>query len=78
MGRVALRELLEQSQVPRGGHPCRTCLALEQLQGDDREALLQFLNSEASARAIALALQKFGLDVTRSSVARHRREHPVQ
>lgn len=79
MAKQSLRAIFAEVDRPRGGHKCMTCVALEELQGDDRAALVEWLGDRRfTAPLISEALNRFGLKVTRSSVQRHRRECPVQ
>lgn len=69
------------TRVPpmRGGHSCQTCDALAVLTGDDRDALVEWLEDRSvSTRMIHLALDGVGIKATKASIARHRREHPVE
>ena len=69
------------ARVPptKGGHLCLTCDALDTLKGDDRDALVEWLKDKSiNNRMIFEACSGYGLKITRSSIARHRREHSVE
>lgn len=70
---------MDAVDVRRPGHACRTCRALEALEGDDRAALVEWLRDrDVSARMITQAVSAYGLDITQASVMRHRREHSLE
>jgi hypothetical protein len=74
MGKAPLRAHLEAATPTRPGVPCRTCLFMESMSAEDREVLREYLASEASSRMIAEALTSYGLRISGSALARHRRE----
>lgn len=79
MAKPALRQMMDGVDTRRGGHSCLTCHLLESLEGDDLVALQEWLaDRRVSARMIVQAVRAYGLEITQSSVMRHRREHSIQ
>lgn len=70
-----LRYWLEAKPGPHGGHACKTCGIVNSLEGDDAEALRAFLaDSSVTTAHIRRALDRIGVKVSQSAVARHRKD----
>ncbi len=69
-----LREAFESVPKRRGGKPCTTCVMLSSMDREDRETLLELLESDTSSAVIALACKKAGYpNLTEGTLKRHRR-----
>ena len=72
---MSLRKILDSVERPRVGLRCRTCSILEQLQGDDRVVLEEWLGDlSKSASMIKAGLGQYGYTVSTTALSRHRRE----
>lgn len=78
---MSLAEKLAEPISDKGGRSCALCRLLEDLDGEDRDALDTALRRDSkeggwSARALSAALRDEGHeDVKKSTVENHRREH---
>lgn len=71
---TSLSEAFESLEKPRIGRPCRTCVAVLEMDAADRETLERLLtDSEATNPAITAAMVAAGYEATVGSVSRHRR-----
>lgn len=74
MAKVPLRSILDSTPRKTGGSGCKTCTLLDSLDADDKNALLEYLESDVATRVIVEALSAFGVRLSISAVSRHRRE----
>lgn len=80
MGKVSLRELISSEEGKARYVRCVTCRLLSELEGDDLAALSEAVTDRGiSSGVVARALTGFGVTVSPSAIARHRREcGPIQ
>lgn len=71
---TSLQEAFDAVVKPRIGRPCRTCLAVAEMDDVDRATLAAlFADPDVTNPSITAALTGAGFDVTIGSVSRHRR-----
>lgn len=72
---MSLRKIFDTVERPHVGIKCRTCTILEELQGDDRVVLEEWIaDLSKSASMIKTGLAAYGYTVSTTALSRHRRE----